>query len=577
MARPANAYSNATNYNENCEAGQDGNGFGAGDSNNASLLKQLSQETRSNVIPLPQENTTKIDNKNKNHSIDFTNNIGGYYAFHNNPSDGLFEADPPAIGRNSSHVLLQSPCTPKSTIPTLALSTPAKNFGLITGASGRSSPNNQVPATVTNPVNWYNNSFVPTSTTTTTVSTPKRVSIDTAGENKSPNTLADTDGKNADTPTESVRKLVISAPILRPQPSVGTAMAASALVSMMETALPQQDNNRNPKRTLGVKIVGCASPMKKFRMTPHRISNFLNEAPIASVDRLRASRKKDEDEENCKSLSNLSDHSAHSLFQKSNEKSLRVDSEISNSKSKSAFCKSRRKSAATISESRGAAAPSASVSKACGPFKRIPRRFIDDPSLPILKSGMRLAAPNDREELNSLHCFVRSELLEVFVLKDSKATGDEANENRRKNNHKIKPGNQIQRVGIRCVHCGNKPKCQRVGTSMSTFFPKSLQDIYRGVCTWQRIHFQACKHIPNELKELYKHLKDSDRSRGKKAHWIQSAHDMGFRNVDENRNGIVWMGAESAPRALALDLTTLDDAIKASAEKDSRDDELHNV
>eukprot|EP00536_Pseudo-nitzschia_multiseries_P003868 jgi/Psemu1/284704/fgenesh1_pg.61_\ len=77
---------------------------------------------------------------------------------------------------------------------------------------------------------------------------------------------------------------------------------------------------------------------------------------------------------------------------------------------------------------------------------------------------------------------------------------------------------------------------------MSTFFPKSLEDIYRGVCTWQRIHFKTCRHIPKAYKDLYWQLKDSDRTRGKKVHWIKSAYDMGFRNVDEHRNGVLWEG-----------------------------------
>jgi hypothetical protein len=49
-------------------------------------------------------------------------------------------------------------------------------------------------------------------------------------------------------------------------------------------------------------------------------------------------------------------------------------------------------------------------------YRRIPRRLIDDPNISTLKGGMRLTMPDDHKELNSLHCFVRSELLEVFVL-----------------------------------------------------------------------------------------------------------------------------------------------------------------
>ena len=78
-------------------------------------------------------------------------------------------------------------------------------------------------------------------------------------------------------------------------------------------------------------------------------------------------------------------------------------------------------------------------------------------------------------------------------------------------------------------------------------------------------HFAACKHIPPAHKALYKHLKDHDKSRGKKAHWIQSAHAMGFRNVDEDRNGIEWVGTTTTTsrtaKKVTLDLTTTSDDI----------------
>lgn len=152
-------------------------------------------------------------------------------------------------------------------------------------------------------------------------------------------------------------------------------------------------------------------------------------------------------------------------------------------------------------------------------YKRIPSKFLNNPT--ILIDGMRLAAKGDKKNLNSLHCYVRKELLEVFVLDGS---GDD----------------QHYRMGIRCVHCGKLSKEQRAGTSMSTFFPKSVEDLYRAVCTWQRIHFKACQHIPEDMKEEYWRLKDVDRTRGKKAHWIKSAKDMGFCNVDDDRSGVVW-------------------------------------
>jgi hypothetical protein len=139
----------------------------------------------------------------------------------------------------------------------------------------------------------------------------------------------------------------------------------------------------------------------------------------------------------------------------------------------------------------------------------------------VLVENMHLAAKGDQKNLNSLHCFVQKELLEVFVLDAEKNDGH-------------------NRVGLCCVYCGCLPKEQRDGVSMSSFFPKSVEDLYRAVCTWQRIHFKACGHIPEDMKETYWRLKDTDRTRGKKAHWVSSAKAMGFRNVDKGRSGMVW-------------------------------------
>ena len=139
-------------------------------------------------------------------------------------------------------------------------------------------------------------------------------------------------------------------------------------------------------------------------------------------------------------------------------------------------------------------------------------------------TGIRLAMPNDPQELNRLHCFVRSDLLEVFAMDE----------------HNSKDKGSAPKVGLRCVYCGHLPRKEKEGASMSIFYPKSMQDIYRGVCTWQRIHFKACKHIPQELVERYDYLKEMDRTRGKKHHWVNSAYRLGLRNYDDNRGGIVW-------------------------------------
>ena len=144
----------------------------------------------------------------------------------------------------------------------------------------------------------------------------------------------------------------------------------------------------------------------------------------------------------------------------------------------------------------------------------------------LVHDGMRLSHSSDEEALNKLHCFVRSTLLEVFVVKPGNEDSD-----------RCFPKNL---VGIRCAICGRMSKDERGNEKMAVFFPKSVQDLYRGVCTWQRIHFGSCKHMPEEYKEQYKHYKNSDLTRGRKDHWINSAYEIGLRNVDSNRSGVTY-------------------------------------
>lgn len=143
--------------------------------------------------------------------------------------------------------------------------------------------------------------------------------------------------------------------------------------------------------------------------------------------------------------------------------------------------------------------------------------------------GIRLGLPEDSEELNTLHCFVRSELLEIFRAGDEEAMPD-----------KQERFGTKARIGLRCVFCGRLPKRSKVGTTMSSFFPKSLNDIYRSVCTWQRVHFRTCRHIPEDTRQMYWKLKESDKSRGKTKYWVSSARRLGLEDIDLKRGGI-WL------------------------------------
>ena len=81
----------------------------------------------------------------------------------------------------------------------------------------------------------------------------------------------------------------------------------------------------------------------------------------------------------------------------------------------------------------------------------------------------RLAVPQDAGHLNSLHQFVRQDLLEIFVA----------------------PPNDDEdcayyggRVGLRCVHCST---IRRNKAARSAFFPNRLRAIYRDVSSWQQV------------------------------------------------------------------------------------------
>ena len=46
--------------------------------------------------------------------------------------------------------------------------------------------------------------------------------------------------------------------------------------------------------------------------------------------------------------------------------------------------------------------------------------------------------------------------------------------------------------------------------------------------------------MPEGHKEKYKICKETDLTRGRKSHWINSAYEMGLRNVDSERSGVTY-------------------------------------
>ena len=134
----------------------------------------------------------------------------------------------------------------------------------------------------------------------------------------------------------------------------------------------------------------------------------------------------------------------------------------------------------------------------------------------------RLSLQNDRANLNSLHCFIRSELLEIFVIEGPK------------------DNSMAGRIGMQCVHCSlNRPKDPKRENeaTMAVFYPRSISEIYRLVTNWTRCHLSKCKNIPPSVRSYWDSLRAVDKSRGKVAYWIESAKQLGMVDITSTKAG----------------------------------------
>jgi len=145
----------------------------------------------------------------------------------------------------------------------------------------------------------------------------------------------------------------------------------------------------------------------------------------------------------------------------------------------------------------------------------------------------RLALPGDDTKLNSLHCFVRQQLLEIFVVEQSK----------NKSPTHSSTSSSVGRVGLRCVHCAIARKrgtieSVRFEAPMAVFYPKSISEIYRLVTSWQRCHLRKCRNLPPSVRAEWENLREVDKSRGKTFHWIASAKEIGLVDCQSRAGGI---------------------------------------
>jgi hypothetical protein len=156
---------------------------------------------------------------------------------------------------------------------------------------------------------------------------------------------------------------------------------------------------------------------------------------------------------------------------------------------------------------------------------------------PPTEYPQRLAMPEDKARLNHLHCYMRSELLELVVIQPAEPDSKETDSfSKTPTSSDLQ---QIGRVGLRCVHCSMSADGGRSGPSMSIFYPKSLGEIYRLVTSWKRCHLSKCKNIPKAIRDELRRL-DENKARGKTSYWMESAARLGLLNMPTKIGGICF-------------------------------------
>jgi hypothetical protein len=128
-----------------------------------------------------------------------------------------------------------------------------------------------------------------------------------------------------------------------------------------------------------------------------------------------------------------------------------------------------------------------------------------------------LALPNDSSNLNELHCFIRAQLLEIFVVKPSLEPQKYA----------------VGRVGLRCAHC-HWPRTSSVNGShddkprIPDIYPTSVDRIYELVRMWNDKHVPNCKSLPPPVRQAWKELQETEESRKESAYYAEAARQIGL-------------------------------------------------
>lgn len=138
---------------------------------------------------------------------------------------------------------------------------------------------------------------------------------------------------------------------------------------------------------------------------------------------------------------------------------------------------------------------------------------------PLQDYSLRVSSPlgiaEDPNWLSEFHCFVRSDLIEVF-----RASREDCKLRNYSISHK--------QVGIRCRFCAHLPGSSRAGRSSA--FPSSLSQIYQSFTMMLRDHFSNCGAMPLATQTKFLALKDkpSQGATDSKRYWVYSGTKIGM-------------------------------------------------
>ena len=105
-----------------------------------------------------------------------------------------------------------------------------------------------------------------------------------------------------------------------------------------------------------------------------------------------------------------------------------------------------------------------------------------------------LATPQDKDNLNSIHCFVRKHI-EVFA-----ATKEETSVTCSGRKTPLVLG----QVGLRCIHCKAVPP--RLRAQRAVTYPSSISRVYNCVSDMKFGHFSKCNYLPVNVKKEFEAL-----------------------------------------------------------------------